>query len=262
MLAKMRSDGRGLPTQHRVLACLSSALSGAERRRLVTTNITRQIEIAAEETPIRPVYSHKKLGQFLDHVADDRLHALWHLYAVLGLRRGEALGLTWSMVDLDNKTLRVERSLGVVDGKLTWGPPKSKSGVRTVAMDGTTVSLLRGHWARQGEEKLALGEAYGEGDLVFARADGAPLRPEWVSRRFLVLAKDAGLPVIHLHDLRHSAASMMLTAGVPMKVVSTNLGHSAMAITADVYSHVTTELALAAAELTASALAAGRSELA
>ncbi len=215
----------------------------------------RQVEIAPERTPARPVYDLSQLNQLLTHVADDRLAALWRLYAVVGLRRGEAIALTWSMVNFEQNTIRVERSLGTVGGRLAWGPPKSESGRRTVAVDATTLGIVKSHKARQNAEKLALGAGYADENLVFAREDGAPLRPEWVSKRFHVLTDTAELPRIHLHDLRHSAASMALTAGVPMKVVSENLGHASLRITADVYSHVTTDLAKDSAERVAAALA-------
>jgi integrase len=252
----MESENRGLPTRHRVLACLSSALTTAERRRLVSSNVCRQAEITPERTPVRPIYDGPQLARFLSHVANDRLVALWRLYGVIGPRKGEALALTWSTVDLEARTLRIERSLTIVSGRLTFGPPKLESGNRTVALDGTTVAILRTHRARQNEERLALGAGYVDSDLVFAREDGAALRPEWVSKRFHALATNCGLPRIHLHDLRHSAASMALTAGVPMKVVSENLGHSTLAVTANVYSHVTSELAKDSAEKVAAALAA------
>lgn len=255
LLAKMQSEHRGIPTQHRVLKALSSALGTAERRRLVSTNVCRQVEIAPERTPSRPVYDLSQLNQFLTHVADDRLAALWRLYAVVGLRRGEAIALTWSMVNFEQITIRVERSLGTVGGRLAWGPPKSESGRRTVVVDATTLGIVKSHRARQNAEKLALGAGYVDDDLVFAREDGAALRPEWVSKRFHILTDAAKLPRIHLHDLRHSAASMALTAGVPMKVVSENLGHASLRITADVYSHVTTDLAKDSAERVAAALA-------
>ena len=135
-------------------------------------------------------------------------------------------------------------------------PPKSESGRRTIAGDATTLAAVKSHRARQNGEKLALGAGYADDDLVFAREDGAALRPEWVSKRFHLLTDAAKLPRIHLHDLRHSAASMALTAGVPMKVVSENLGHASLRITADVYSHVTTDLAKESAERVAAALAA------
>ncbi len=255
LLAKMQAEHRGVPTQHRVLKALSSALGTAERRRLVSYNVCRQVEIAPERTPTRPVYDLSQLNRLLAHVADDRLTALWRLYAVAGLRRGEALALTWSMVNFEQSTIRVERSLGTVDGRLTWGPPKSESGRRTVAVDATTLGIVKSHKAQQNAEKLAIGAGYADEDLVFAREDGAALRPEWVSKRFHLLTDAANLPRIHLHDLRHSAASMALTAGVPMKVVSENLGHASLRITADVYSHVTTDLAKDSAERVAAALA-------
>lgn len=254
LMATMVADGKGLPTQHRVMACLSSALATAERRRLIGHNPCRQVELPPERTPLRPVYDTDQLRRFLDSVQADRLAALWRLYGVTGLRRGEALALRWEDVDLDAGTVRIEQSLGVVDGRLAWGPPKSDRGRRTVVLDAGTVAALRSHRARQSKERLALGSGYEDQGLVFAREDGAPLHPEWITKRFHALTKAAGLPAIHLHDLRHSAASLALTAGVPMKVVSENLGHSTMAVTANVYSHVTTDLARDAAARVAAAL--------
>jgi integrase len=124
-----------------------------------------------------------------------------------------------------------------------------------VALDAASVGILRTHRAHQNAEKLALGAGYSDHDLVFAREDGEPLRPEWVTKRFHILTTAASLPRIHLHDLRHSAASMALVAGVPMKVVSENLGHSTLAVTANVYSHVTSDLARDSAERVAAVLA-------
>lgn len=254
MLAQLELEGKGLPTRHRVLAALSSALGMAEKRRLVSANVCRQVEIAPERTPKRPVYDANSLAVFLSQGSQDRLAVLWRLYAVLGLRRGEAIGLKWSDIDLDGGSLHIDRSLGTVDGKLTWGPPKSESGRRTVVLDASTVAGLRSHRASQNVEKLALGAGYSDIGLVFAREDGAPLRPEWVTRRFHALTTEAKLPSIHLHDLRHSAASLALQAGVAMKVVSENLGHSTLGITADIYSHVPTEMQRDAAERVAAAI--------
>ena len=154
---KMEQDGKGLPTQHRVLACLSSAMSMAVKRRLIAVNLCRQIEIAPEKTPTRPIYDRQRILRFLAAVGDDRLAALWRIYVLVGLRRGEALALTWSHVNIVERTLRVERSLGVVDGRLIFGPPKSKSGVRTVAFDSECQRLLRSHRASQNAERLAIG---------------------------------------------------------------------------------------------------------
>lgn len=258
MLAAMTAAGRGLVTRRRTVAVLSSALSSAEKKRLVTFNVVHHVELPPERTPTRPIYDGRQLARFLASVDQDRLFALWRLYGVVGLRRGEGLALCWSDVDLEAGTLRVERSLGIVNGRLVLGPPKSESGRRTVALDRETVAALRAHRGRQSAEKLALGAGFVDTDLVFCREDGHPLRPEWTTKHFHALTSAAKLPLVHLHDLRHSAASMALTAGVPMKVVQGNLGHSTLAVTANVYSHVTTDLARDSAERVAAAIVANR----
>ena len=135
------------------------------------------------------------------------------------------------------------------------GPPKSEGGRRTVAVDATTLGIVKSQRAQQNAETLALGAGYADDDLAFAPEDGAALRPEWVSKRFHIRTDAVKLPRIHLHDLRHTAASMALTAGVPMKVVSENLGYASLGITADVYSHVTTGLVRDTADRVAAALA-------
>ena len=191
------------------------------------------------------VYDGKQLAKFLSHVKDHRLAALWRLYALVGLRRGEALALTWSMVNFDASTVRIERSLGIVNGHLAWGPPKSDSGRRTLALDAATLAILRGHKARQNAEKLALGAGYAMPPTLcsLGRMAGA-LRPEFVSKRFWVLTDEVKLPSIHLQRPTTLGSSMALVAGVPMKVVSENLGHSSLGITAYLTdSHVTLELA-------------------
>lgn len=117
-----------------------------------------------------------------------------------------------------------------------------------MALDATTVAVLRAHRRRQLEERLAWGAAWTDSGLVFTYEDGSMLRPDFVTHHFLHLAKGAGLPVIRLHDLRHTSASLALAAKVPLKVVSDRLGHSSTAITADLYSHVLPEVAAEAAE--------------
>jgi integrase len=106
------------------------------------------------------------------------------------------------------------------------GKPKTKAGERGVSLDRVTLEALQAHRVRQNADRLAWGEAYEDNHLVFAREDGSPLRPDYVSRRFKQLAKEAGLPMIRLHDGRHSAASLGLAAGVDIKIVSDHLGHS------------------------------------
>lgn len=258
MLAAMEGEGRGLVTRRRTTAVLSSALGSAVKRRLVPWNVCTQIELASESSEPRPVWDADGVRTFLVAVRGDRLAALWHLYCLVGLRRGEGLGLAWDSVDLDGGVLRINRSLGEVAGQLSWGTPKSAKGRRTISLDPDTVTALRTHWARQGEEKLALGgEGYRDQGLVFAAEDGRPLWPGTVSDRFHVLAEQCGLPRIRLHDLRHSAASLALAGGVDLKTVSARLGHAGISITADRYSHVLPAVDRDAAERVASIVGLG-----
>lgn len=120
----------------------------------------------------------------------------------------------------------------------TRSSPKTERSRRVVALDPGTVAALRAHKARQAAEQLALGSGYRDDGLVFAKVDGSPLHPQYVSDAFERHIRDAELPRIRLHDLRHSSATLLLDLGVPLKVVSERLGHSSIAITADTYQHV------------------------
>ncbi len=256
MFGVIRSVGaRGRPpkaaTVRRVHATLMSALNTAVKRRLLPVNPAAFVELAAADRPPVRVWSAEQVGAFLDAAAGDRLSAMYHLIAYRGLRRGEAVGLRWVDVDLDAGWMRIAQQV-VQDGYGTVvGPPKTRSGVRTVSLDSATVEALREHRAAQDVERSLWGDAYRDSGLVFTREDGAQLHPEYVTRHFAVLARQAGLPRIRLHDLRHTAASLALAAGVSMKEVADQLGHSSITITADTYTHVLPAVAHAAAEKTA-----------
>jgi integrase len=189
---------------------------------------------AAKAPPMR-TWSAAELRAFLDHVADDRLYAAYHLAATTGLRRGELLGLRWRDVDLDASRLAVVQT---IVGKRQVSQPKTDRSRRSVALDPATVAALREHRKRQLQERLAWGPAYeSEHDLVFCGEDGSPIWPRSLSRAFERHARQAGLLAIRLHDLRHTHATLALQAGVHPKVVSERLGHLGVGITLDTYSH-------------------------
>ena len=121
--------------------------------------------------------------------------------------------------------------------ELEWSEPKTERSRRSVALDPTTVDVLRVHRKAQLAERLALGPAYQDEGLVFAREDGAPMHPDRVSKLFRMHADAVKLPRIRLHDMRHTHATLALRAGVHPKVVSERLGHSSIALTLDTYSH-------------------------
>jgi integrase len=191
---------------------------------------------------------------FLIYVADDRLLAAWTLLLTRGLRRGELAGLRWDAVDLEGQSLRITRTRVLVDGKPVDSIPKTDAGKRRIPLDDHLVTRLRSHRARQGSERWAAREAWSDGGYVFTDELGAPLHPEYFSTRFETLTDKAGLRRIRLHDLRHTAASQMLGAGVPPKVVAELLGHASPTITQTIYQHVMPGMSEAAGQRLSEAL--------
>jgi integrase len=177
------------------------------------------------------------LRTFLEHVREDRLYAAWRVAATTGVRRGELLGLRWRDVDLESARASIVRALVDGPGEPQVSAPKTEAGRRAIALDPETVVALRAHRKAQAAEKLALGPAYEDHGLIFCREDGAPIWPRTFSRQFGRLSEDAGLPVIRLHDLRHTYATLALQAGVHPKVVQERLGHANVGVTLDTYSH-------------------------
>jgi integrase len=188
------------------------------------------------------VWTPTQTGAFLDAVADDRLYALWHPFVFRGLRRSEAVWLSWVDVDLDAATATVRAG-----SQQDWDGPKSEAGERSVALDPSTVAVLRRHRKAQQELRMMWGAAWTETGLVFTHEDGRALSANGVSQRFDRLVTRYDMPPLRLHDLRHVAATLALTAGVDIKVVSEQLGHTTTQITRDIYLSVMPQVGQAAA---------------
>jgi integrase len=171
-------------------------------------------------------------------MGDDRLRGLRRLMASSGLRRGEACGLRWQDVDMEGGRLSVRRALIVVGTEIVVSEPKTARGRRTVSFDPATTAALKSQAARQGDDAQRHGEAWVDSGLVFTQETGESPHPDRVSDAFRDAVVAAGLPLIRLHDLRHTHASLGLAAGIPAKVMSERLGHSTVSITLDTYSHV------------------------
>jgi integrase len=179
---------------------------------------------------------------------------MYHLLIVTGMRRGEAVGLRWSDIDLLDRSAVVVQQITEVRGRSIVSTPKTKRSARVLALDDDIVQALRRHREAQLVERRTWGSDVSPDDLVFAREDGRPLRPEYATRHFQALARAAGLPEIRLHDLRHTSASLALAAGIDTKVVSERLGHATIAITANLYTHVIPRLEREAADKLGKAL--------
>jgi integrase len=257
----LRAGGRdGNPlsptTVIHVHAVISKLLSDALRKGVVVRNVA---QAASPPRQLRPaerhltIWSGEQLKAFLASVENERLYALWRLYAVSGCRRGEALAVTWDDIDLERGRWEIRRSLVTIGSAAVFGAPKSGRG-RVVALDEVTVATLRTHRAHQNEERLAWGPAYEDGNLVFCRENGTLLHPNEITHMFARLVARAGLPKIRLHDVRHSAVTAMLRSGIPVKVVAERVGHASTWFTQDVYASVLPDMQRDAAERLAAAI--------
>jgi integrase len=243
LLTDGRADGAGglAPrTVRYVHVILHKSLRDAVRWSLLTRN---PADFADPPTPKSAraaemrTWSATQLRAFLQHTAPHRLHAAFVLAATTGMRRGEIAGLKWADLDEGASRLAVRRSLVTAGYEVVWSDPKTERSRRNIALDPATVGALRAHRARQAREKLALGPAYQDQDLVFAREDGQLMHPERLSKLFALSVRDAKLPRIRFHDLRHTHATLALQAGVHPKIVSERLGHGDVGVTLNTYSH-------------------------
>lgn len=189
------------------------------------------------------VWSAAHCGQFLDAAEGERLYSLFHVAAHYGLRRSELLGLCWPDVDLASRRIHVRQAQ--VDDELD--STKSEDSERIIVIDDGTAEVLRAWRKVQLAERMAWAGVWTDTGRVWTREDGTALRPGGVSQRFDTLVSRLGLPPVTLHGLRHGAATMLLAAGQPPKVISETLGHSTVSFTMDVYASVAEELAEAAA---------------
>ncbi len=172
--------------------------------------------------------------------AGDRLEALYVLAITTGMRQGELLALRWSSVNLKAKRLAVTETLQRDGGHFRFEEPKTKASRRQVEVSELAIEALRQHRRRQVQERLAAGPLWTDHDLVFANAVGNPINvSNLVPRSFNPLLAKAGIPRIRFHDLRHTAATLLLELGEHPKVVQEMLGHSQVGVTLDLYSHVT-----------------------
>ena len=255
---RVRGEGAlSASSVRRVHAVLHRACRDAVRWGRLTVNPVDAADppkVSAEHSEKLPAWSGEQLAAFLKSVSGDRLFALWRLLAMTGMRRGEALGLQWSDVDMEAGTVTIRRSWIPVEGVAQFSEPKTKRGRRTIALDPVTLETLKAHAARQADEQGDWQEAWLESGFVFTRENGEPLHPWKVSKAFRDHLKAAALPAIPLHGLRHSYATLALSSGVNPRIVSARLGHATVALTLDVYSHVLPQADRDAAEAIADLL--------
>ena len=216
---------------------LHAALAHALRMRLIPYNPADGV------APPRPVQeemlylSPNEARRFLIAVKDDPLGPLYTLAMTTGMRLGELLGLRWHAIS--DSDLEVRVALVRSGGAWSLSAPKTPKSRRRIALSANAIAALKRQRSRQAEARLRAGQAWTDYDLVFTDDFGEPLTGSRITeRRLRPLVRREGLPPIRFHDLRHTAATLMLNAGVNPKVVSEMLGHTSVAITLDRYSHV------------------------
>jgi integrase len=250
LLIEKRQQGLAAQTVVSIRNVIRAALNQALRWGEVARNVATLVDAPRIERPAVRVLSAEEANRLLESAKGERFEAVYSVGLALGLRRGELLGLTWRDVDFDGAQLRVVRSLQRIGGRLQLTETKTPKSRRTVPLPQYAIRALRSHRVRQFEERLATGSDWqGSGlDLVFSNRTGGPVEPVNLHRAYKRLLTKAGLPSIRFHNLRHSAASLMLAQGVPLKTIQEILGHSSIAVTSGFYAHLGEQLKREAAD--------------
>ena len=236
-----RLDGKGglaPKTVHQHHRIIHRALEIAVKWQLVGRNVADAVEPPRCEQYEARVYTEEEAWLLLHSAEDNRLYMPILLTMATGLRRGELLGLRWNDIDLGKGTITVSQALYKTSAGIEMTPPKTKKSRRTITTPASVVSELKKHNENQTKKREDAGEFWEENGLVFCREDGTPWNPRSFSRDYRDLLKKYGLPLIRFHDLRHTHASFLLRQGVHPKIVSERLGHSQIAVTMDIYSHI------------------------
>jgi integrase len=222
------------PSLHSNLYADTDQPTSRRSRRASTCRLDRELAYA-------PVWPDYLVAEFLDYAAEHApdLYPMFHFIAYRGPRRGEACGLLESEVRLGKKETSIVNQIAVIGSTQVQKPPKSRTGNRDLILNDITTDVLRTYHAHKAMQRLTTGGAWPDTGLFFVRPDGRPWHPNSVSQRCRRLIKRAGLPPIQLHDLRHSAATLALAAGVDIKIVQKQLGHSTSTLTRDTYQSVT-----------------------
>ncbi|MBF6334233.1 tyrosine-type recombinase/integrase [Nocardia transvalensis] len=211
-------------------------LDYAKERKLVSDNVAVAIKPKRGKAAKPKPYTPEEVSKVLKSLEGNRDGHLWFL-ALSGLRRSEIGGLRWSDVDFTRKTLKVKLGRAAAEGKAVEDDPKTEAAIRTLPMDDEMVEVLRRAHRLQAAEKLALGDAYQDGDYVACNEDGTPYHPDTLTHRWAKMVKKAGVRHIRLHDARHTCGTTMHLRKVPMAVIAAWLGHADASVTARIYTH-------------------------
>ncbi|MFN3006666.1 tyrosine-type recombinase/integrase [Mycolicibacterium wolinskyi] len=230
ILNRQLADGHSVRTVRATRTVLSAALTRAMREELVTRNVARLVELPAWEKKDRTPWTAAEASRFLAQARNDALFPAYLLLMILGLRRGEMLGLRWSDVDWDRNEIHIRQQLQQIGGQLQVGPVKTSAGKRDLPLVPILRTVLARHQARQNAEANTW-------NLVVTTTAGSPLWPRNFVRAFHALRERAGLRRIRVHDLRHMTATLLKDLGVPARDAQLILGHAHISTTQQIYQH-------------------------
>jgi integrase len=238
-ITRRTRGGLSAAMAHHVLVVVRMAFKHAVEGDRIPRNVAAGVKGPKVERPELAPLEADDTAKLLAAAREHPLGAIWFLAASLGLRRGEVLGLRFRDVDLEGGTVTIRHQLAGAGDKAVLVPPKTKRGIRSLALNAAVVALLKTRKARQAEEKLAAGELWQNAlGLIFTGEQGQPLEGATVFKIHKRLCKAAKVRRVRFHDLRHGAATLMLEAGVDPASLSATLGHSRVGFTLDTYVHV------------------------
>lgn len=227
---------RTVVQHHRIVR---KALKQAVLWQLIPANPADAVSPPRFERKEMAVLDNPQILRLLELAEGSFLHPIVFLAVDSGARLGELLGLRWSDVDFEGRTLRIVRAVQRIPKEgLTFRSPKTSKSRRTLLLSQSTCEALQAHRERQDDFRRSHGESYADQDLVFAQSHGGPFEPVQISHAFAKLLRGSDLPRIRFHDLRHTNATIMLAKNIHPKIVSERLGHASIHITLDTYSHV------------------------
>ena len=238
LLSSKIDSGLSTSTVRRIRAVLSQCLDQGIRWGVVSRNVASHSRAPRETRKEGRTLSPEQAKQFLAYLKGHRNEALYAVMLSTGLRRGEALGLMWKDLDRDSGVLQIRRQLKREGGTLVTADTKTSRSRRSVNLPPPMLKALLWHERRQETERTALSTSWIDTGFIFTSAVGTPIDPRNFYREFTKICRDAGMGDWHPHELRHSAASLMLAQGVKLQVVSQVLGHASIRMTADVYGHI------------------------
>ena len=239
LIDDLAADGFAPQQVSHICGTLRSALGHAMRREIVPRNVAARESITLPRIRRRDYtgFTVTQVGALLDALDGHRLRSLVAALAYLGLRRGEAIALRWSEIDLETRSLRVVRTGSRVAREYTEGPPKSEKSRRPISLPAILVEELRANRIRQNEDRLGLGAIWQDENRVWPSLTGGPLSATMVRRTLDAATKRAGLPHLRVHDLRHSAATNLVAGGGTLNDAQEMLGHANISLTSSLYKH-------------------------